>query len=254
MNKTFFIIPYRDRENDKIKFISHMNTYLKKIDFKEEYTFLFSHQCDKRPFNRGAIKNIGFISVKNKYPNDYKNFTFVFHDIDTLPSYDIILPYTTTHGTLKHYYGYKFALGGIFVIKGNDFELTKGFPNFWGWGFEDNTMYERCISSKINVDRSIFFDIKDKNILNSNNDIYRIISKRDANVYKYESPDNIESIKNLKYIIEYCNNNENVCYSNITDFSVEMEHSQQIYEKYDIRKGNKFIIPKGYFRKTWKLF
>jgi len=55
-----FIIPYRNRENDKIKFMNHMKYILQNDNTSMNYEFYFSHQYDKRSFNRGAMKNIGF--------------------------------------------------------------------------------------------------------------------------------------------------------------------------------------------------
>ena len=81
---TLFIIPYRDREMHKRFFIRHMSYIMEDID-PESYKILFIHQQDDEPFNRGAMKNIGFLVGKALYPNDYGKLTFVFHDIDTFP-------------------------------------------------------------------------------------------------------------------------------------------------------------------------
>ena len=53
--KFIFLIPYRNRESQK----THFTVYMKYIleDFNEsDYEIYFCHQCDNRPFNRGAMK------------------------------------------------------------------------------------------------------------------------------------------------------------------------------------------------------
>ena len=128
----YFIIPYRNRLAEKAIFINHMSKILEGQDFK----FIFVHQKDKRQFNRGAMKNIGFLYVRKANPSAYKKDTFIFHDIDTLPYKKDLFDYETTEGTISHYYGFKYALGGLLAVKGVDFERIYGFPNYWGWGFE----------------------------------------------------------------------------------------------------------------------
>ena len=253
-----FIIPYRNRENQKNLFLQKIVEIIKVKKWNiENIKILFIHQCDKRLFNRGAMKNIGFLTVKNMFPNKYKNITLIFHDVDTYPSTPDLLPYETKENIVSHYYGYKFALGGIFAIKGIDFEKTLGFPNFWGWGFEDNCFYERCLSSNLEIDRTIFFDIKDKRIERPFDGFNRVISKREINIYKKEDPDTIHDIKNLNYNIDTVKfGDSNLVYNiiNVNTFNVKRVIEKNEFMNYDIRKGNKIIIPSGYFRRNWSMF
>ena len=175
--KIIFIVPYRDREAQKNMFTRMMEYVLEDVD-DSEYEIYFSHQHDERPFNRGAMKNLGFIHIRNKYPSDYKNMTFVFNDVDTLPGIKNLWDYKTTHGVVKHFYGYKFALGGIFSITGADFEKVNGFPNYWGWGFEDNCLQKRCSQHNITIDRSTFYPLGHNDILQFNNVLPRTLDNK----------------------------------------------------------------------------
>ena len=60
--KRVFVVPYRNRVQHKFFFSKYMSFIL---EDKDDYEILFSHQCDARTFNRGAVKNIGFIAIKS---------------------------------------------------------------------------------------------------------------------------------------------------------------------------------------------
>ena len=77
-----FIVPYRNRIQHKFFFSKYMSFILEN---DEDYEIYFTHQCDARTFNRGAVKDIGFIAIRNKYPQHYKDITFIFNDVDTIP-------------------------------------------------------------------------------------------------------------------------------------------------------------------------
>ena len=118
-----FIVPYRDREAQLSIFLSHMPYLLEGLN----YEVYFAHQKDRRFFNRGAMKDIGFIHAKEKYPDHYKDINFVFHDVDTFLSKKGMTDFKTTKGIVKHVLGFERTFGGIFVMKGSDFENMNGF-------------------------------------------------------------------------------------------------------------------------------
>jgi hypothetical protein len=198
-----------------------------------DYEIYFAHQRDTRDFNRGAMKNIGFTAMKHKYPNDYQNITFVFNDIDTMPYTKNFLNYATVVGNVKHFYGYKFTLGGIVSIMGIDFEKTNGFPNFWAWGYEDNMFQARVLKCGLKIDRSNFYPLMDKNILQMKDGLERVVNRTEFNRFQYNTTDGINTVGNLEYTV-----NEETLDINVTKFSVEVENNKQRNTIHDMRKGN----------------
>jgi hypothetical protein len=196
-----FIIPYRNRENHLLFFRRYIQYLLEDYD-PTSYEIFFIHQRDNRSFNRGAMKNIGFIAMKNKYPNHYKNITFVFNDIDTLPFKKNILPYKTGPGIIKHFYGFQFTLGGIVSITGGDFETLNGFPNFWSWGYEDNELQRRALANSITIDRSIYFPIFDDNIIQFHHGLLREVNPVEKKRYTLNTTEGIVDIQHLQYTVE----------------------------------------------------
>jgi len=257
--KRIFIVPYRNRIQQKFFFSKYMKFILENED---DYEIYFSHQCDARNFNRGGTKNIGFLAVKQKYPNDYQNMTFIFNDVDTIP-FNKIFDYQTTFGVVKHYYGFTYTLGGIVVMKGADFEMTNGYPNFWGWGNEDNCLQTRCERFGIQIDRSVFYPIGSPEILQLFDGISRIISKKDPWRMKYDDgTDGLSSIHKLYYTIdkESKNPNDNIYsvdddktfFVNIATFLTGLRHEQDDYYSYDLREPARKIIHPNKLKKTNK--
>lgn len=246
--KKVFIVPYRNRVQHKFFFSKYMTFLLEDCN---DYEIYFSHQCDNRSFNRGAAKNIGFMAIKEKYPDNYKDITFIFNDVDTIP-FNKIFDYETTQGTVKHYYGYKYALGGIVVIKGSDFDLINGFPCFWGWGMEDNCLQKRCDAYGLNIDRSTFYAIGSPQILQLFDGISRIISKKDPwRMQNDTGQDGIRTIHSLKYSIDEKSTNPNdniftiandrIKFINIETFQPLVPFAADNYTSYDLREPQRKI-------------
>ena len=198
-----FLIPYRNREEHKMIFQEKMEQIIQKYDKKCEIYYCF--QNDERTFNRGALKNIGFLAMKEKYPEYYQNITFVFNDIDTFPTESHYIDYATEINTVKHFFGFTFALGGIVSIKGSDFEKILGYPNFWGWGYEDNLLNQRVKKHNIQIDRTNFVSVNDKSgekmvqLLHDNNK--RQVNSKEFSYYRHNISDDVTDIHNLNYDI-----------------------------------------------------
>ena len=191
------IVPYRDRAAQRCAFMRIMPYILE----KKNYEIYFIHQRDRRPFNRGAMKNLGFLHAKNKYGTKCKNINIVFHDIDIIPWWQGQFSYETKLNIVNHFYGFEFALGGILAIKGLDFDKINGFPNIWTWGLEDNVLQKRCYNYGVHITRNEFVSIdkNNKNIISLWHGWERLISPNIEPKWKFDNGiDGIRSIKNIK--------------------------------------------------------
>lgn len=229
-----FIIPYRNREEQRKIFEKEMKDYLDYIEL-DNYEFYFICQKDERCFNRGAMKNLGFLYIKYKYPDDYKNITLVFNDVDTLPTKESNIKFKINQGTVAHYYGFAFALGGIVAIKGCDFEKTTGFPNYWHWGLEDNVLYKRVNAVGLKIDRTIFFtfpynrDCSDKYIKRLDNADSQTKTLSDYDI-TFSSSDDIFNggFKEIQNVNTYVVDNNVI----ITNFDCELNYEESVRQEF----------------------
>ena len=231
-----FIVPYRDRDQQLAFFDKHMKTTVLS-DLSTKYEIYYVEQSDTRDFNRGAMKNIGFLAMKEKYPDAYKKITFVFNDIDTMPYTANFLNYSTDTGIIKHFYGYKFALGGIVSMVGADFERILGFPNFWAWGYEDNLLQRRALTAGLTIDRSQFYPIMDKNIIQFKDGLERVVNRKEYDRFIHNTTGGILTIRNLEYAIDDLGGASKKI--KVTGFSTETENLMNTNTIHDLRNGSK---------------
>jgi N-terminal region of glycosyl transferase group 7/N-terminal domain of galactosyltransferase len=235
--KYIFIVPYRDREPHRVFFSTYIYKIMDDVPI-DEWSFYFIHQCDKRPFNRGAMKNIGFLAIKSAYPNHYKDIIFIFNDIDTLPYDKNILNYYTDYGVIKHFYGFQFALGGIFSIRGVDFERINGFPNYWAWGGEDNLIHERAKQFGLTIDRSNFFTIGNTNILQFADGMKRLICRDElATSIMPNNTDGLTKLTNVNHTIYY-----DTHMIDVTAFDTFIQYTQLNFEEQSLDKVSKIRV------------
>jgi hypothetical protein len=152
-----FIIPYRNRNEHLSEFIRRFTDMLKDKDIDAQFYVI--HQMNSKEFNRGAMKNIGFLEVCKIRPDGL----FIFHDVDTYPTYWGSIIYDTNPNEIRHPIGIKNEnIGGICCVWKNEFEKINGFPNYWGWGIEDVTIMHRAKKYNILIDESNIIDLNDK--------------------------------------------------------------------------------------------
>jgi hypothetical protein len=252
--KLIFIVPYRDRAIQLETYLSTMKNVMADY-YKDEYKIWILHQSDNRAFNRGALKNIGFCIAKEHYPTAYQNITLVFNDVDSVTSRKDLFHFETRKGIVKHFYGFKHGLGGIFSITCSDFEKINGFPNFWGWGYEDNSILARVTTNRIQIDyaefipwkKTQYIDFQDEDGLsradlqNNDTDFIRQVNRAEFERYVAGT---MEGIQNIKYIdYDEVVLSENVVQMNVFDFDTGIEEDVSQRLMYDIRNGTQPFRP-----------
>jgi hypothetical protein len=239
-----FIVPYRDREKEKEFFKEKMATIMQDYPIGYYKIYYIQQNFDK-PFNRGAMKNIGFLMVKTKYPNNYKNITLVFNDVDTMPVNKTTIPnYSTQRGVIKHFYGYNYVLGGIVSILGGDFELINGFPNYYSWGFEDNELNNRVKQKGLIVDRSVFYQIWDSaNIIQLKQSPNRVVNSGEFDRYIRKVNEGINTIYDLLFSV-----NETTGLVDVKQFQTKYNVNESLNKDFDTGKS-KYPFRTGYSAK-----
>lgn len=148
------IIPYRDRAEHLEEFLPYISEFFATDIRRNSRRILIKiiEQSEEREFNRGLLKNIGYLFSK-------KFCRYVaFHDVDYLPKFaDYSKPkgwaaiatkgpekLVDTHSvTITHDIDSFF--GGVVLFRNAAFEKVNGYSNsYWGWGYEDQDLASRC--------------------------------------------------------------------------------------------------------------
>lgn len=233
-----FIVPYRDRETQRQFYDKHMR-YIMEDAPRESWEVLYIHQVDTRTFNRGGMKNIGFLTARAKWPDTYRNMTLVFNDVDIMPIVKGLIQYETTPGVVKHFYGFSHTLGGIVSITGGDYEKTGGFPNFWAWGYEDNMFQYRVLKAGLRIDRDTFYAIYNKNFIMLHDGMHRSINKKEYDEYKRETNEGFQNITGLQYTEDTATFLSGSTVVNVTGFSTGRDENIKTRQTHDLRNGSR---------------
>lgn len=145
-NKLCIIVPYRDRVRHINKFLPHYQRLL------PDAYFCVVEQSIHGEFNRGKIKNIGFLECPDF---DY----YAFHDVDMLvqgvPDYsypDKPTLCATNASQFNWQMPFPEYFGGVVLFNKQDFITCNGYSNnFSGWGGEDNELYYRVAACNLEI-------------------------------------------------------------------------------------------------------
>jgi hypothetical protein len=155
------VVPYRDRKEHLGQFLPYIQDYLADIDIP--YHIVIAEQEEGQVFNRGAIKNAGFIL------GGVADYT-CFHDVDYLPldadyswaeiptglvSAGARTTPIETDAPLK-VIGPDMTIffGGAVIVPDKVFRQVDGYSNeYWGWGYEDTDLVTRFKSEGITCSR-----------------------------------------------------------------------------------------------------
>ena len=156
--ENIIIIPYRNRKEHLELFIKDVIPLFEK--YLKPFKVVIIEQEVGKLFNRGMLLNIGFNEYKDK--SKY----FFTHDVDIYPNEKCIKEIYTKeeyNNIVGIYTSDCNTLGGIIKFTTNNFEKLNGFPNnFWGWGVEDKALQNRVEYMKIQVNKTILKNDKNR--------------------------------------------------------------------------------------------
>lgn len=149
------IVPFRDRFDELLQFVPHMTQFLD--DQHIRHQIFVMNQIDRFRFNRASLINVGFEYTKHQF--DY----IAMHDVDLLPinaqlryAYPQNGPFHVAAPDLHPKYHYKSFVGGILLVKREQFQLMNGMSNqYWGWGLEDDEFFLRIRDAGLAVERPV---------------------------------------------------------------------------------------------------
>lgn len=158
------LIPARNRD----KHLRHLLYNLPEILVNQLSCFgiyVLDQYDDQTTFNKAKLFNSGVLEAKKDKPWD----CFVFHDVDLLLKNQSILYQCESDGNPLHlsvaidkynyrlFHWYETTVGGVSLFDWRAIEMINGWSNeFWGWGGEDDNMYNRLVEAGFTLKRPEF--------------------------------------------------------------------------------------------------
>lgn len=123
-----------------------------------DYTVYIVNQDGEGVFNRAKLMNAGYVEAMKQYDHD----CFVFSDIDLIPlddrnlyrCFDNPRHLAVAMDKFNFQLPYNNFFGGVSSLSKGQYLKINGFPNtFWGWGGEDDDIYNRIVCRGLSISR-----------------------------------------------------------------------------------------------------
>ncbi|XP_040027250.2 beta-1,4-galactosyltransferase 2 [Gasterosteus aculeatus] len=154
--KVAIIIPFRHRENHLKYWLHYLHPILRRQ--RIDYGIYIINQLGEETFNRAKLLNVGYTETLRDGEFD----CFIFSDVDLIPMDDRNLYHC--YDQPRHFaiamdkFGFRLPyagyFGGVSGLSKKQFLKINGFPNeYWGWGGEDDDIYNRITLNGMKVSR-----------------------------------------------------------------------------------------------------
>lgn len=144
------IIPYRNREANLKKLVSHLHWFLPRNSINS-YSIIVVEQDDDKVFNKGKLMNTGF-KIRSEFEEKTLDH-YVFHDVDLIPLeadysfYENPIHLCPIVSQFDYKLPYENIFGGVTMFTKNAFTKVNGYSTrFYGWGAEDDDMFNRILA------------------------------------------------------------------------------------------------------------
>ncbi|XP_026568521.1 beta-1,4-galactosyltransferase 1 [Pseudonaja textilis] len=156
LQKVAIIIPFRNRDEHLKYWLFYLHPILQRQQLA--YGVYVINQDGEETFNRAKLLNVGFTEALKEYDYD----CFVFSDVDLIPMddrniykcYDQPRHLSVSMDKFGFRLPYNQYFGGVSALSKEQFQKINGFPNnYWGWGGEDDDIYNRLVFKGMGISR-----------------------------------------------------------------------------------------------------
>ncbi|XP_056120557.1 beta-1,4-galactosyltransferase 1 [Rhinichthys klamathensis goyatoka] len=202
LQKVALIIPFRNRDEHLKYWLHYIHPILQRQQL--DYGIYVIQQEGQDTFNRAKLLNVGYAEALKEYDYD----CFIFSDVDIIPMDDRNTYKCSSQprhlSVSMDKFGfrlpYKQYFGGVSAMSKQQFQKINGFPNnYWGWGGEDDDIFNRLTFQGMKISRPSGDIGKCRMIRHSRDKKNEENPQRFKKIAHTKQTMNTDGIKSLKY-------------------------------------------------------